>query len=42
MFQAEARRQVCAQCLHAVTLGGMVSGGDESHPRLLCDMHVLF
>jgi len=42
MFQAEARRQMFAQRLHAVTLGGMVPGCDKGDTRLLCDMHVLF
>src|SRR5665647_3686483 len=41
VLQAEARRQMLAQSLYAIFFRGVMTRGDESHPRLARQMHLL-
>src|ERR1035437_7316202 len=41
VLQAEARRQMLAQSLYAIFSRGVMTRGDESHPRLARQIHLL-
>ena len=41
VFQTKTGRQMLAQCLYAVFLGGVMTRGKERHPRLARQMYLL-